>query len=160
MFKEKFHVYTPVYPTTVESSIWPDIRQRSNLVLGRISGNGQILYRAGYPATIKSGIGPISVNSQIWYWAGYPASLKSGIWPDTKYHKRLGYLVHPYNTVPILTQYILKFVYSNVQEGIIPIFYSVYKVIQIFCSVIFDLINLLILFIFKLKFCTMYYHKT
>ena len=84
MFKEKFHVYTPVYvyPTTVESSIWPDIRQRSNLVLGRISGNGQILYRAGYPATIKSGIGPISVNGQIWYWAGYPATVKSCIGPD------------------------------------------------------------------------------
>ena len=93
----------------------PYIRLQLNPVTGRISVNGQIWYWAGYPATVKSCIGPdiwqrsnlvsgrISVNNQIWYWAGYPASLKSGIWPDTKYHKRLGYLVHPYNTVPILT---------------------------------------------------------
>ena len=60
----------------------PYIRLQLNPVSGRISVNGQILYWAGYLATIKSGIGPISVNGQIWYWAGYPATVKSCIGPD------------------------------------------------------------------------------
>ena len=67
----------------------PYIRLQLNPVTGRISVNGQIWYRAWYPATVKSCTGPDIRQRSNLVSGRYPSTVKSGFGPDIRQRSNL-----------------------------------------------------------------------